>query len=151
MVLRFPFWQVPLSHLAAPLGGQKTRLRPMVHVTAIGPAGTVVRHALLDTGSDDTMFRDNDAARLGIDLTNAPSGIMGGVGSPPYPVRYAPLKLRLTDGIVYREWPALVGFTPARLNRVLLGFTGCLQFFTTTFHSDRAEVELAVNPLYPGT
>jgi hypothetical protein len=123
----------------------------MVHVTAIGPAATVVREALLDTGSDDTIFREIDAARLGIDLSNAPAAIMGGVGSPPYPVRYAPVSLRLTDGLVYREWPALVGFTPVRLNRVLLGFAGCLQFFSATFHGDREEVELAVNPLYPGT
>jgi hypothetical protein len=45
----------------------------------------------------------------------------------------------------------MVGFTPVRLNRALLGFAGCLQFFTATFHGDREEVELTVNSLYPGT
>ena len=55
------------------------------------------------------------------------------------------------DGIEFREWPAWVGFTNAPLPHATLGFAGCMQFFTTTFHGDREEVELAVNGLYPGT
>ena len=49
------------------------------------------------------------------------------------------------------EWPAWVGFTPAPLRRPLLGFAGCLQFFTATFSGDREQVELDANALYPGT
>jgi hypothetical protein len=37
------------------------------------------------------------------------------------------------------------------VNRPLFGLTGGLQFFTATFYGDRAEVELSVNPSYPGT
>jgi hypothetical protein len=59
--------------------------------------------------------------------------------------------LRLTDGVEFREWPALVGFSPALVSQVLFGLTGGLQFFTATFHGDRAEIELSVNPSYPGT
>ncbi len=33
----------------------------------------------------------------------------------------------------------------------LVGFAGCLQFFTATFRGDVEEVELAVNRLYRGT
>jgi hypothetical protein len=33
----------------------------------------------------------------------------------------------------------------------LLGFAGCLQFFSAHFHGDREEVELSVNSLYRGT
>jgi hypothetical protein len=33
----------------------------------------------------------------------------------------------------------------------MLGFAGCLQFFTASFHDDREQVELATNQLYPGT
>jgi hypothetical protein len=43
-----------------------------------------------------------------------------------------------------------VAFTPVRLWRPILGFAGCLQFFTATFHGDREEVELVINALYPG-
>ena len=58
--------------------------------------------------------------------------------------------LRLTDGREFREWPAWVGFTPARLPYPMLGFAGCLQFFDAEFRGGREEVELTVNPLYPG-
>jgi hypothetical protein len=65
-------------------------------------------------------------------------------------VRYASVTLRITDGVEFREWPAVVGFASGNLTRPLLGFAGFLQFFTATFHGDREEVELTVNPLYPG-
>ncbi len=65
--------------------------------------------------------------------------------------RYARITLHLTDGIEFREWPAVVAFTPARIPHGLLGFAGSLQYFTATFRGDVEEVELAVNALYPGT
>ncbi len=79
-----------------------------------------------------------------------PTGTGSGVGSRGLPLRYAPVTLRLTDGQEFREWPAWVGFTPAALVYPILGFAGCLQFFTSTFHGDTEEVELTVNRLYPG-
>lgn len=66
-------------------------------------------------------------------------------------IRYAQVTLRLTDGTEFREWPAWVGFTSARLKRPLLGFAGFLQFFTATFFGDREQLELATNPLDPGS
>ncbi len=50
-----------------------------------------------------------------------------------------------------RQWRAWVAFAPPPFSNPLLGFAGCLQFFTATFHGDREEVELTVNRLYPGT
>jgi predicted aspartyl protease len=116
----------------------------------IGPGGTIIRDALVDTGADDTVLEEVEAARLGIDLSAAAIYSAGGIGDSAYAVRYAQVTVRLTDGVEYREWPACVGFTPARLKRPLLGFAGFLQFFTATFHGDREQVELTVNPLYPG-
>jgi hypothetical protein len=37
------------------------------------------------------------------------------------PVRYAQVFLRMTDGKEQREWPAWVGFTPAKIQSPLLG------------------------------
>jgi hypothetical protein len=117
----------------------------------IGPSNTFVDRVLLDSGADDTVFPEAAAAKIGVDLSNAPAGEASGVGAAPVAVRYALLKLRLTDGQEYREWPAWVGFTAARLKQPLLGFAGCLQFFTATFRGDREDVELDVNALYPGS
>ena len=66
-------------------------------------------------------------------------------------LRYAQVKLRLSDGREFREWPAWVGFTSATLFQPLLGFAGCLQFFHANFLGDQEAVELTVNTLYSGT
>jgi hypothetical protein len=47
-----------------------------------------------------------------------------------------------------RGW---VGFTSVLSTYALLGFAGCLQFFTATFYGDLEELELTVNSLYAGT
>jgi hypothetical protein len=120
-------------------------------VTVVGPTDTRVRDGLLDPGADDTVFPDSLAAPLGVDLTNAPSGQGAGSTMAAVPLRYAQVYLRITDGREFREWPAWVGFTPARIYRPLLGFAGFLQFYSAHFHGDREEVELTVNSLYPGT
>jgi hypothetical protein len=119
-------------------------------VSVLGPGGSKVHRGLLDTGADDTVFPQDVADDAGIDLTNAPSETFSGVGGLPYTVRYTQVTLRITDGHEFREWPAWVGFTTATMKQGLLGFAGFLQFFTATFHGDREQVELTVNPLYPG-
>jgi hypothetical protein len=151
MALRFPFRRVRVPHTVPSLGGKFIRPRPLVTVTVLGPGGGWPIETLLDTGADDSAFPSALAGLIGLDLTNAPTRALTGIGPTGYHVQYAQVTLRLTDGAEYREWPAWVGFTNAPLPTPVLGFAGCLQFFTTTFHGDFEEVTLAVNPLYPGT
>jgi hypothetical protein len=127
------------------------RPKPIVSVTLVGPAGSRCRDALLDVGADDSVFSEALATLIGVDLRNAPTGRGQGIATGYIPIRYAEVTLRLTDGIEFREWRAWVGFTSSPLRRNLLGFAGCLQFFTATYYGDREEVELAVNGLYRGT
>jgi hypothetical protein len=122
----------------------------LIQVAVIGPLNTYGDLCMLDTGADDTVFPDFVAAKLGVDLTNAPTGEASGVGLVSTPIRYAQVTLRLTDGREFCEWPALVGFTSAPMRRPLLGFAGCLQFFDATFRGSREEVELVTNPLFTG-
>jgi hypothetical protein len=111
-----------------------------------------IEDGLLDSGADDTAFPEVAAVQIGLDLSQAPFGeVSGVVGIGVVPVRYAQVELRVTDGREFRAWPAWVGFTAARLKQPLLGFAGFLQFFTSTTRGDREEVELEVNPLYPGS
>jgi hypothetical protein len=150
--LLFPYTPFPISHPLWPLHGRVERPRPVLLVSVLGPAGTAVEYGLLDTGSDDTVFPDFFAADIGLDLTNAPTGVAGGVGpAGPAALRYAEVLLRITDGREYREWTARVGFASVPLRRPLLGFAGFLQFFTAVFHGHLEQVELTVNPSYPGT
>ena len=149
MSMRFPYSLVRVPRSLVSLGGRWVRPRPYVTIGLVGPSDSYVEDALLDTASDDTVFPNAAAAKIGIDLRNAPIGEASGVGSAPIIVRYAAVELHLTDGKEFRRWPAWVGFTAARLKQPLLGFAGCLQFFGAYFHGDREEVELDVNALYP--
>ena len=150
MSMRFLYSRLPVRQAVVSLGARWVRPRPLLLVTVVGPLGVYVRHALLDTAADDCVFPEYVAAKIGIDLANAPVGEASGVGAAPVVVRYAAVELRLTDGKEFHAWPAWVGFTAARLKQPLLGFAGFLQFFGAHFRGDREEVELEVNALYPG-
>jgi hypothetical protein len=150
MSLRFKYRHLVTPQPIPSLGGLLARPRPIVTVTLIGPSNSAVERALLDTGADDTVFPERVAGLLGVDLTNAPMRTLTGIAGTGHQVRYALIRLRLTDGAESRDWPAWVGFTNAPLRYPALGFAGCLQFFTASFHGDLEEVELAVNRLYRG-
>jgi hypothetical protein len=151
MSLRFRYQLAPVNHPVTPLAGRWVRPRPIIGVTVIGPADSRARDALLDTGSDDTVFPEELAAKIGVDLSNAPVELASGIGSAVIPLRYAEVTLRVTDGNELREWQGWVGFTPATLLYPTIGFAGFLQFFSALFHGDREEVVLTVNSLYRGT
>lgn len=151
MSLRYRYKLFSVNHPVSTLRGRWVRPRPLITVSVLGPAGVKVETGLLDAGADDTVFPEDVARAIGLDLTTAPTGTFSGVGSGSIPLRYGEVSLRIAGPGEFREWKALVGFTAAPLRRPLLGFAGMMQFFTTTFHGDREEVELAVNSLYPGT
>ncbi|HKI30641.1 MAG TPA: hypothetical protein VKA46_02025 [Gemmataceae bacterium] len=149
--MRFPYTPLRTKAPVVSLGGRQERPRPIVTITLIGPTGSRAIEGGLDSHADDTVFPEQYAVQIGIDLTNAPRGTAAGIGQVPVPVKYALVTLRLTDGVEQREWTGWVGFTPVLSRYALLGFAGCLQFFTATFFGDLEEVELTVNSLYRGT
>jgi hypothetical protein len=151
MSLLFRYRIVPVPRSVVTLGGRWSRPRPFLPIAVIGPSNTSAVDGFLDTGADETVFSERLAARIGLDLSNAPVGQATTATRTSAPVRYAQVNLRLTDGKEQREWPAWVEFTPAKLQSPLLGFAGFLQFFTATFRGDREEIELTTNSLYPGT
>lgn len=147
-----PYMPVPTADPIPSLGGSFTRYRPVKAVLLIGPSGTRLRDALLDTGSDDTVFEEWVAQRLGIDLTNAAERLLSLVGRPqPIRCRYATVRLRLTDGISETfEWEAIVGFAATRPRYSLAGHAGFFQFFDATFRSQTREAEIVPNAAFRG-
>src|SRR5262249_48786964 len=89
MSLWFRYRQVRVRQPVVPLGGRWVRPRPLVRVTLIGPADTYIEEAILDTAADDTVFPDMAAVKIGLDLSNAPTGEVSGVGLVAATVRYA--------------------------------------------------------------
>jgi len=117
----------------------------------IGTAhGSIVRDGLLDTGANDTVCPDVLAPLLGLDLTNAPEGEATGAGGPVLIVRYATVRLRITDMKETCEWDAIVGFAPLGMSRVLLGQTGFLQYFDVSLLNPFREIILTPNSSFPG-
>ncbi|MGL4554411.1 MAG: aspartyl protease family protein [Gemmataceae bacterium] len=151
MSMRFPYAQLSVSTPVLTLDGRLVRPQPVITPALVGPLRTVPIPSVLDTGADDVVFPEGEAARAGIDLSGAILRQMRGIGTAVHPVRFLQVTLRLSDGVERREWPAWVGFTPFPLRRGLLGFAGFLRYFDATFRGAAEEVELAANALYPGT
>ncbi len=151
MSLRYRYVHAPVNRPVLPLGGRHVRPRPLIPVTLIGPGGTTVQRAIVDSAADDTIFPDRVATLIGLDLVQAPAGTGSGVGSGMIALRYAQVTLRLAAGLERREWAGWVGFTSATFSYPMLGFAGCLQYFDVLLLGAREEVELTVNALYPGT
>src|SRR5207247_131213 len=113
------------------------RPRPVIPVAMVGPKGQAAKDAVVDTAADDTVFSQDVATTIGVNLMNSPMGHGRGVGNKRVRLRFAEVTLRLTDGTEFREWRGWVGFTAVRLKHPLLGFAGCLEYFTATFYGDR--------------
>src|SRR5262245_4506525 len=145
MSLRFRYALAKMGKPVVSLGGRWVRPRPIIEATLLGPTRSFRDEAHLDPAADDTIFPEKVAAWIGIDLTNDPPGQGAGVSGQPVPLRYAEVTLQLDDGKEQREWRGWVGFTPTHIIRPLLGFAGCLQFFTATFYGDIEEAELTPN------
>jgi hypothetical protein len=119
------------------LGGSLVRHRPVTAVILTGPAGTKIRDGLLDSGADDTVFTEDLATLLGIDLSHAEERKISLAGrANPVRLRYAPVKLRIADDAEAYEWTAVVGFISGKLHYNLLGHAGCLQYFNADFRGE---------------
>lgn len=149
--MRFPYPSITVQGPRLTLGGGNIRHRPIIAVRITGPGNFTVRDALIDTGADETIFEEWIAARIGVDLSQAPVETVSLVGRPQSPCRYATVELLVTDIQETYRWPALVGFVPARLPYQILGHAGFLQFFEATFRGTDREVILTPNRSFPGT
>jgi hypothetical protein len=121
-------------------------------VRVSGPKGFKLRDALLDTGSDDTVFAESLATLLGVDLLRAEERMVALAARPkPVRCRYAPVELRITDGLAETyEWTAVVGFVPVPLHYNLLGHAGFLMYFSADFDGEANAVTLTPKSSFPG-
>lgn len=98
--MKIPFLVAQAKSPLPSLGGSFLRPRPVFAVRISGPARSLLLDGLLDTGSDDTVFEEWVAAAIGLDLSHAPERQVGLVGRANLVCcRYAPVELRITDGI----------------------------------------------------
>lgn len=123
--------------------------RPIVPVMIKRLAVRRRTKAIVDTGSNDSIFPVRMASVLGIPLGTSSSHRLIWRGQS-FPLQFATVDLELSDGWAGFRWPASVGFTPAPIPYSLLGIRGCLQFFDATFCGKDMAVEFTINPSFPG-
>jgi hypothetical protein len=149
MIIRYT--PCPVRSPIPALGGATVISRPILAVSLTGPAGSRLRDGLLDTGADESIFDPSVAPLIGVDLSQAIEREVNLVGRGRIRCRYAPVQLRITDGIAETyEWDTIVGFAPFPVLRGLLGFAGFLQFFDASFRGAAQEATLLPNALFPG-
>jgi hypothetical protein len=149
--VRAPYIVVPGHRPSPSLGGSTSRYRPVMAVRLTGPRDTRLRDGLLNTGADETIFEEALAHLIGIDLSHAEARNVSLVGRPtPVRCRYAPVQVRITDGVETFEWTTVVGFAATRLRYQLLGHASFLQYFDATFRGVDQEVVLTPNRSFPG-
>ncbi|MBI3822622.1 MAG: hypothetical protein HY289_08080 [Planctomycetes bacterium] len=149
MIVRYT--PCPVNSGVPALAGALIMPRPLLAVLFTGPSGYRLDDGLLDTGADQTILDPSLAPMIGVDLSQAVSRNVHLVGRGSIRCRYAPVKLRITDGILETyEWHAIVGFAPFPLARSLLGFGGFLQFFDANFRGAAEEVVPFPNAAFTG-
>ena len=149
MIVRYS--QCPVNSGVPALAGALIVPRPLLAVLFTGPTGYRLDDGLLDTGADQTILDPSLAPAIGVDLNQAVDRELYLVGRGRIRCRYAPVKLRITDGVLETyEWDTVVGFAPFPLVRNLLGFGGFLQFFDATFRGAAEEVVLFPNSAFSG-
>ena len=149
MIIRYTL--CPVRTPVPALGGATLLPRPLLVLRITGPSGSRLRDGLLDTGADETILDPSVAPLIGVDLNQALEREVNLVGRGRIRCRYAPVQLRITDGIAETyQWDTIVGFAPFSLLRGLLGFAGFLQFFDADFRGAVQEVALRPNALFAG-
>ena len=105
--------------------------RPIIPVLIESPSGQrLVVDALVDTGSDITLFPDSLARSLSIDLTGHPEHpVNSALGvAVTYSESEVALELRRAPGESFR-WRATVGFLTRPMIYGILGTKGFFEFF----------------------
>jgi len=127
-------------------------LRPVIQVRISGPKSEAICDALVDTGADETLLPLSLAEVLEIELDHEFTSQAAGISGDTLTIRYGDITFSIEDGEENVTWRTTVGFVdfPKSDEEVIvLGHGGCLDYFTSNFDGERAELELLPNSLLP--
>lgn len=98
--------------------------------------------ALVDSGSEISIFRNDVADDLGLDLSQGQKAIFGGFGSEEIPGILLPVDMELWLDNVPHRWNAEVIFSDAAKERQVLGQEGFFDQFEVIFRRKNSEFEI---------
>jgi hypothetical protein len=151
------FWaacdEVPLHGVRSrSLAHGARRHRPEVTIDAIGPRRAETIQALVDAGSDETVFPASLASAIGTVLDHASAGQASAVGGNAVQIVPGKVTPQLSQGGQTHRWQTSVEFLETERPEdevALLGYAGFLEFFRATFDSESRELELTPNNRLP--
>jgi len=150
-MLRFPYLEEPLAGGAPPslAAGAVSRWRPLVPIRIIGPMARsrLFLRALLDPGSDDTIFPIDVAQLIGVERVSTKHAVRW--RGRRYALDYGEVELQLEGGVEAWRWSAVVGFSDAPIRYPLLGIAGCLEVFDVTYWGRERVVQIEKNRSFP--
>jgi hypothetical protein len=106
--------------------------RPEVTIDVIGPRRIETIQALVDTGSDETVFPASLARAIGVQLDHASAGHASAVGGHAVQLVPGSVVLQIAEGGRVYRWQSTVGFLEVEQPEdevALLGYAGFLEFF----------------------
>ena len=118
--------------------------RPIIAVNVHGPQGLSLQaDALIDTGSDVTLFSSDLADRLKIDLNGVPFlPVITAVGPvSAYQPTELTLEIRRPPEVI--RWTARVGFLPRPMSFGILGTKGFFEHFDLSYSARNHLFEIA--------
>ena len=117
--------------------------RPIVPVRLVGPNGRwSTIDALIDTGSDVTLFPERLAERLGVDLSDVAEIPLTSALGTIATYRAVELTLELRRFPETLRWQGVVGFLPRQMTYGLLGTRGFFEFFDLQYSARRQISEI---------
>jgi len=150
--MRFPYSSYEVDPSPTVPGG--VVYRPEVTIDVIGPRRRETIQALVDTGSDETVFPASLARAIGVQLDHTSAGQASAVGGHAVQLVPGSVILEITEGVQSYRWQTTVGFLEVEQSEdevALLGFAGFLEFFRAMFDSQSHELELVANDPFPRT
>jgi len=125
--------------------------RPIIPVLIESPGGKrLVVDALIDTGSDITIFPDAFAEALDINLTSRPerpvNSALGVIAT--YRESEVLLELRRAPDEIF-QWKTIVGFLPRRMAYSILGTKGFFEFFSLNYDARQQSLEIQPHDSLP--
>jgi hypothetical protein len=147
--MKFPYTLYVTA--ACDTGEPIATFRPELTLRIYGTGGHWDSVALVDTGSDNTLFSSEIAKELGIETTAGQGPSSRAFGGQYIPVSYAEVQLELSAEESLLRWNARVYFADFGSNsvRAVAGHDGFLEYFTAIFNGEICELELEPNEHLP--
>lgn len=127
--------------------------RAEVPLRITGATGSITLWALVDGGSDDTLFPLSLAKIIGARTDTTQTWKVEGIGGHGLSIILGEVILELTDGKTTFRWPARIGFVDfpdPHDETALVGHAGFLDLFRVTYDGHLRSLEIEATPAFGG-